>query len=54
MLILTILIKYKDVLFDELLEEYLDWLDEEWFRIEDGENKALKVLIEMFPHPYHV
>jgi len=52
--ILLVIIKYKNVLFDELLEDYLDWIEEDWFTLENGADIVTKILFEMFPHPYHV
>jgi len=52
--LLPVIIKYKNVLFDELLEEYLDWVEEDWFTLENGADIITKILFEMFPHPYHV
>ena len=52
-MVLELILKYKDVLFDDLFVENIEWLEEGWFTSDKATDLGLNVIWEIFPHPYH-
>ena len=52
--IFDLLITYDKALFDDLVHEYITWLEEARFGDKHHIATAIeKVIFEIFPHPYH-